>query len=93
MPGDMCTVCRNFRVKAPELSHHRFPTNPAKCARWLSVFQLSKADLKLHYQVCSRRFSGGDVQNAPEVGVGQWFISPVKKGTARTKRAKLGQHK
>ena len=80
MPGDMCIVCRIFCVKAPGLSYHHFPTNPAKPARWLSVFQLSGADLNPHYRVCSQHFSGGDIQNYPDVGVGKRFASPVKKG-------------
>ena len=44
MPGEICIVCKNSRLKFPELTIHRFPANPERHAKWLSMFQLSEAE-------------------------------------------------
>ena len=79
MPGEMCIVCKNSRVKVPGLTYHRFPANPERRAKWLSVFQLSEAELKLHARVCCRHFPDGDVQKDPQITLGKRFASPIKK--------------
>ena len=84
MPGEMCIVCKNSRVKFPGLTYHRFPANPERRAKWLSVFQLLEAELKPHTRVCCH-FPGGDAQKDPEISVGKWFASPIKKEAPKTK--------
>ena len=91
MPGEMCIVCKNSRVKFPGLTYHRFPVNPERRAKWLSVFQLSEAELKPHTRVCCRHFPDGDAQKDPEISLGKRFASPIKKGAPRTKRANRRQ--
>ena len=91
MPGEMCIVCKNSRVKFPGLTYHRFPANPERRAKWLSVFQLSEAELKLHARVCCRHFPDGDAQKDPQITLGKRFASPIKKGAPRTKRANRRQ--
>ena len=82
---------KNSRVKFPGLTYHRFPANPEWRAKWLSVFQLSEAELKLHARVCCRHFPDGDAQKDPQITLGKWFASPIKKGAPRTKRANRRQ--
>jgi len=92
MPGDACIVCGNSRKKEPLLSYHRFPSDPEKQAMWIREFQLSEDQLKVYSRVCSRHFPDGDPRNKPELSLGKRFGSPIKKGTPRTKRAKLRQY-
>ena len=91
MTGDACVLCGNSRQKQPQLSYHRFPSNPEKRALWLRIFQLTEDQLKPSWRVCSRHFRGGDPRNTPDAYIGKRFASPVKKGDPRTKRAKLRQ--
>ena len=87
MPGDSCIVCGNSRKKAPQLSYHRFPSNPVKRSQWLRVFELDPEAVKPHSRVCSRHFMNGDPKNDPQANIGRRFASPVKKGSDRTTRA------
>ena len=89
MPGDACIVCGNSRKKAPQLSYHRFPSDPERRALWLQVFQLTEEQIRPHTRVCSRHFPEGNPLNKPDLSLGKRFASPVKKGDPRTKRAKL----
>ena len=91
MPGEMCIVCKNSSVKFPGLTYHRFPVNPERRHKRLSVFQLSEAELKPHTRVCCRHFPDGDAQKDPEISLGKRFASPIKKGAPRTKRANRRQ--
>ncbi len=91
MPGDACVVCGNTRVKAPELSYHRFPSDREKRTLWLQVFQVTEEQVKPHHRVCSRHFRDGNPQKGPNVGLGKRFASPVKKGAPRSKMAKRRQ--
>ena len=88
MPGDSCIVCGNSRAKTPQLSFHRFPSDPQRRSEWLEVFQLREDQVKPHHRVCSRHFPGGNPHNKPDLSLGKRFASPVKKGCPRTKRAK-----
>ena len=87
MPGDLCIVCGNSCKKAPKLSCHRFPTNQAKRAQWLRIFQLDPEVVKPHARVCSRRFMNGDPINDPQANIGRRFASPIKKRSDRTTKA------
>ena len=89
MPGDACIVCGNTRKKAPQLSYHRFPSDPERRALWLQAFQLTEEQIRPHSRVCSRHFPDGNPLNKPDLSLGKRFASPVKKGAPRTKRAKL----
>ena len=80
-----------LRVKVPQLSYHRFPSDHEKRALWLKVFQLSEEQFKPHHQVCSQHFRDGNSQKGSNVGLGKRFASPVMKGAPRTTRAKLRQ--
>ena len=91
MTGETCILCGNTRKKEPQLSYHRFPTNPEKRALWLQEFELSEHQLKSHSRVCSRHFRGGDPRNGPAMSIGKRFASPIKKYTPRAKRANLRQ--
>ena len=91
MPGDACIVCGNNRKKAPELSYHRFPSDPGKRVLWLQALHISEEQVKPHYRVCSRHFRNGDPLKGPDMCLGKRFASPVKKGAPRTKRAKQRQ--
>ena len=84
-------LCKNTRKNNPQLSYHRFPTNPEKRALWLREFKLSEGQLNSHSRVCSRHFRGGDPRNGPLLHVGKKFASPLKKDTPRAKRANLRQ--
>lgn len=88
MPGDTCVVCGNTRGKDPNVSFHRFPTDPARREVWLRVFQLEQSQVKAHFRVCSRHFPAGDAKKAPQLNLGKRFASPMKKSTSRAKRAK-----
>ena len=46
MPGDACIVCGNNRKKAPELSYHRFPSDPGKRVLWLQALHISEEQVK-----------------------------------------------
>ena len=56
MPGDLCLVCGNYRKNNPQLSFHRFPTDPARRSLWVRVFELDPEAVKPHHRVCSRHF-------------------------------------
>ena len=73
--------------KAPQLSYHRFPSNPVKRSQWLQVFELDPEAVKPHSRVCSRHFMNGDPKNDPQANIGRRFASPVKKGSDRATRA------
>ena len=75
-----------LRVKVPQLSYHRFPSDHEKRALWLKVFQLSEEQFKPHHQICSQHFRDGNSQKGSNVGLGKRFASPVMKGAPRTKR-------
>ena len=47
MPGDACVVCGNARKKAPQLSYHRFPSDPERRSLWLHAFQLTEEQIRL----------------------------------------------
>ena len=91
MPGEICIVCKNSRVKFPGLTYHRFPANLERRAKWLSIFHLSEAELKPHTRVCCRHFPDGDTQKDPEISLGKRFTSPIKKGAPKPKRANRRQ--
>ena len=84
MPGDACIVCGNTRKKAPQLSYHRFPSDPERRALWLQAFQLTEEQIRPHSRVCSRHFPDGNRLNKPDLSLGKRFASPVKKGAPRT---------
>ncbi len=88
MPGDMCIVCKNSRVKDPNVSFHRFPVEPALRGKWLRVFKLEESQVKSYSKVCCRHFPGGDTKLDPQATLGKRFASPNKKGTPRAKRAR-----
>lgn len=92
MPGDSCVVCGNYRKHHPQLSFHRFPTNPAKRSLWVRVFELDPEAVKPHHRVCSRHFLNGDPKNDPQPHIGMRFASPIKKGSDRSTRAIGRQH-
>lgn len=85
MPGDLCIVCGNSRKKAPELSFHRFPTNPVKRSLWLQVFELVVKPYST--RVCFRHFMNGGPNNGPQANIGRQFASPIKKRSDRTTQA------
>ena len=87
MPGDRCVVCKNSRIKDPDASFHRFPVDPTRRATWLRELHLEEHQAKPHAKVCCRHFPGGDAKLAPRLTLGKRFASPVKRGTARAKRA------
>ena len=91
MPGEMCIVCKNSRVKFPGLTYHRVLANPERRAKWLSVFQLSEAELKPHARVRCRHFPDGNAQKDPQITLGKRFASPIKKGVPRMKKANRRQ--
>ena len=93
MPGDTCVVCGNTRVSDPDISLHRFPSDPARRQLWLRAFHLSSEQVKPHFRVCSRHFPGADPRNDPEMNVGKRFASPRKKHVPRAKRAKMREVK
>ena len=89
MPGDMCVVCGNTRVKDPSVSMHRFPQNKTKRLRWLKALGLKDDDVGSHHRVCSRHFPEGDAKSHdPQLSLGKRFASPKKRWTGRAKRAK-----
>ena len=87
MPGHVCCVCGNRRVKDPGVSFHCFPANAEKRAIWLQVFELREEDIKPNSRVCARHFPDGDVKNPPELTLGKRFASPIKIGP-RSKHAR-----
>ena len=87
MPGDLCLVCGNYRKNNPQLSFHRFPTDPARRSLWVRVFELDPEAVKPHHRVCSRHFFNGDPKNGPQPHIGRRFASPIKKGSDRSARA------
>ena len=89
MPGDACIECGNTRKKEPQLSYHRFPSNPERRALWLNVFQLTEEQIWPHSRVCCRHFPDANPLNKPDLTLGKHFASPIKKGAPRTKRAKV----
>ena len=87
MPGHVCCVCGNSRVKDPGVSFHRFPANAERRAVWLRVFELREEDIKPNSRVCTRHFPDGDAKNPPVLTLGKHFASPIKIGP-RLKRAR-----
>ena len=49
MPGDMCVVCGNTRVKDPSVSMHCFPQDKTKRLRWLKALELKDDDVDSHH--------------------------------------------
>ena len=88
MPGHTCTVCGNNRSQDPSVSFHRFPSNPDRRARWLSVFGMEESELRSQTRVCSRHFPDGDAKTEPMATLGKRFTSPIKGKLPRAKRAK-----
>ena len=82
---------QNSRAKFPGLTYHRFPANPERRAKWLSIFHISEAELKPHTRVCCHRFPDGDAQKDPEISLGKRFASLIKKGAPKTKIANRRQ--
>ena len=87
MPGDVCLVCGNYRKNNPQLSFHRFPTDPARRSLWVRVFELDPEAVKPHHRVCSRHFLNGDTKNGPQPHIRRRFASPIKKRSDRSSRA------
>ena len=87
MPGDVCLVCGNYRKNNPQLSFHRFPTDPARRSLWVKVFELDPEAVKPHHRVCSRHFFNGDPKYGPQPHIGRRFASPIKKASDRSARA------
>ena len=88
MPGDLCTVCGNTRVKDRSVSLHRFPRDKAKRQRWIEALDLKDVVIKDHHRVRSRHFPNADPKNAPLLTLDKRFASPRKNWTGRAKRAK-----
>lgn len=89
MPGDMCVVCGNTRVKDPSVSMHRFPQDKTKRLHWLKALGLKDDDIGSHHRVCSRHFPEGDAKSYdPQLSLGKRFASPKQRWTGRAKRAK-----
>ena len=87
MPGHTCIVCGNNPSQDPSVSFHRFPSDPERRVRWLSV-GMDETQLRSQSRVCSRHFPDGDVKKEPMVTLGKRFASPIKGKDARVKRAK-----
>ena len=79
MLGDLCLVCGNYRKNNPQLSFHRFPTDPGRRSLWVRVFELDPEAVKPHHRVCCRHFFNGDPKNGPQPHIGRRFASPIKK--------------
>ena len=45
----MPIVCGNNRKKAPELSYHRFPSDPGKRVLWLQALHISEEQVSLSW--------------------------------------------
>ena len=51
MPGHTCIVCGNNPSQDPSVSFHRFPSDPDRRVRWLSVFGMDESQLSSQSQV------------------------------------------
>ena len=65
----------------------RFPSDPDRKKLWLEAIGMTEDDITMHSRICSLHFWNGDPHQVPSLCLGNRFISPKKKGTARAKRA------
>ena len=82
MTRHRCCVCGNARTTDPSVSFHRFPKEQDRRALWLSIFELSKDNIKASTtRVCLRHFPDGDSRKPPSTSLGKYIVSIYRAAT------------